>query len=218
MCGIVGYVGPGEAAHVLMEGLRRLEYRGYDSAGLAVVSDDARLTVVKRAGKLAQVESALERGSPGGSCGIAHTRWATHGPPTERNAHPHVNRDGSVALVHNGIIENAGFLRQRLEARGYVFRSDTDTEVVVHLLDVYLKEGAPLEEALALALARVEGTYGIAAVSRHEPGKVVAAAPGKPASARRGSLGPVSGGLRRGGGGGRDARRRVSGGRRLRGA
>ena len=180
MCGIVGYVGPGEATHVLMEGLRRLEYRGYDSAGLAVVNDDAQLTVVKRAGKLARVEAAVGENSPGGSCGIAHTRWATHGAPTERNAHPHVSRDGSVAVVHNGIIENAALLRQQLETLGYRFRSETDTEVVVHLIDLFLKEGAPLEEALAFALERVEGTYGIAAISGHEPGKLVAARQGSP--------------------------------------
>ncbi len=180
MCGIVGYVGPGDAAPVLLEGLRRLEYRGYDSAGLAVVDGDARLSVVKRAGKLGQVEAAVRRDPPGGSCGIAHTRWATHGAPTERNAHPHVSQDGGVALVHNGIIENAALLRRRLEARGYRFRSDTDTEVVVHLVDHFLKEGSPLEEALALALERVDGTYGIAAVSAHEPDTLVAARQGSP--------------------------------------
>ena len=180
MCGIVGYVGPGDATPVLLEGLRRLEYRGYDSAGLAVVDGDARLSVVKRAGKLGQVEAAIGRDSLRGNCGIAHTRWATHGAPTERNAHPHVSQDGGVALVHNGIIENAALLRRRLAARGYRFRSDTDTEVVVHLVDFFLREGSPLEEALALALERVEGTYGIAAISAHEPGKLVAARQGSP--------------------------------------
>jgi len=180
MCGIVGYVGPEDATPVLLEGLRRLEYRGYDSAGLAVVDGDAGLRVVKRAGKLGRVEAAIGRDPPGGSCGIAHTRWATHGAPTERNAHPHVSEDGGVALVHNGIIENAAVLRRRLEARGYRFRSDTDTEVVVHLVDFFRREGSPLEEALALALERVEGTYGIAAISAHEPGKLVAARRGSP--------------------------------------
>ena len=180
MCGIVGYVGPKDATPVLLEGLRRLEYRGYDSAGIAVVDGDAQLTVVRRAGKLARVEEAIGGNFPGGTCGIAHTRWATHGAPTERNAHPHVSQDGGVALVHNGIIENAASLRQQLEARGYRFRSDTDTEVVVHLVDLFLKEGAPLEEALALALERVVGTYGIAAISSHDPGKLVAARQGSP--------------------------------------
>ena len=180
MCGIVGYVGPEDATPVLLEGLRRLEYRGYDSAGLAVVDGDAGLRVVKRAGKLGRVEAAIGRDPPGGTCGIAHTRWATHGAPTERNAHPHVSEDGGVALVHNGIIENAAVLRRRLEARGYRFRSDTDTEVVVHLVDFFRREGSPLEEALALALERVEGTYGIAAISAHEPGKLVAARRGSP--------------------------------------
>ena len=180
MCGIVGYVGPGDATPVLLEGLRRLEYRGYDSAGLAVVNGDARLSVVKRAGKLAKVEAAIGRDSLEGSCGIAHTRWATHGAPTARNAHPHVSQDGAVALVHNGIIENASLLRRRLEARGYRFRSETDTEVVVHLIDHFLREGSPLEDALALALERVEGTYGIAAISAHDPDKLVAARRGSP--------------------------------------
>ena len=180
MCGIVGYVGPGEATPVLLEGLRRLEYRGYDSAGLAVVNGDARLTVVKRAGKLARVEAAIGRNPLGGNCGIAHTRWATHGAPTERNAHPHVSQDGGLALVHNGIIENAALLRRRLGDRGYRFRSETDTEVVVHLIDFFLKEEGSLEEALALALERVEGTYGIAAISAREPGKLVAARRGSP--------------------------------------
>ena len=180
MCGIVGYVGPGDATPVLLEGLRRLEYRGYDSAGLAVVNGDARLSVVKRAGKLSQVEAAIGHDTLEGSCGIAHTRWATHGAPTERNAHPHVSQDGRVALVHNGIIENAALLRRRLEARGYRFRSDTDTEVVVHLVDFFVREGSALEEALALALERVEGTYGIAAISAHEPDKLVAARRGSP--------------------------------------
>ena len=180
MCGIVGYVGPSEAAPVLLEGLRRLEYRGYDSAGIAAVDGHARLTVLKRAGKLEQVEAALDGAPPKGSCGIAHTRWATHGAPTERNAHPHVSRDGRVALVHNGVIENAALLRRQLEARGVRFRSDTDTEVVVHLLDLFLEEGSPLEEALALALERVEGTYGIAAIGAREPGKLVAARQGSP--------------------------------------
>ena len=173
-------MGPGDATPVLLEGLRRLEYRGYDSAGLAVVNGDARLSVVKRAGKLGQVEAAIDRDPLEGSCGIAHTRWATHGAPTERNAHPHVSQDGGVALVHNGIIENAGLLRRQLEARGYRFRSDTDTEVVVHLVDFFLREGSPLEEALALALERVEGTYGVAAISAHEPDKLVAARQGSP--------------------------------------
>ncbi len=180
MCGIVGYVGRGDATPVLLEGLRRLEYRGYDSAGVAVIDANARLNVVKRAGGLERVEAAIGRDWPGGSCGIAHTRWATHGAPTERNAHPHVGGDGAVALAHNGIIENAALLRRWLEARGYRFRSDTDTEVVVHLVDLFLKEGSRLREALALALERVEGTYGIAAISAREPDTLVAARQGSP--------------------------------------
>ncbi len=180
MCGIVGYVGPGDAVPVLLEGLRRLEYRGYDSAGIAVADGGARLGAVKRAGKLDRLEAALSDAPPKGSCGIAHTRWATHGEPTERNAHPHLGADDGVALVHNGIIENAASLRRRLEARGVRFRSDTDTEVAVHLIDLFLERGIPLEEALALALERVEGAYGVAAISAREPGKLVAARRGSP--------------------------------------
>src|SRR5207244_9293889 len=134
MCGIVGYVGPREAAPILLEGLARLEYRGYDSAGLSVLNGHG-LETRKLAGRVAALGDALEREPLAGACGIAHTRWATHGAPTARNAHPHGDCDGTIALVHNGIIENADALRAALEAQGHDFATDTDTETLAHLID-----------------------------------------------------------------------------------
>ncbi len=180
MCGIVGYVGPKDATRVLLQGLKRLEYRGYDSAGLALINCAGGLDVVKRAGKLAALEAAVAAAKPSGHCGIAHTRWATHGAPTETNAHPHVSGASDIALVHNGIIENADALRRRLQAEGFVFTSETDTEAVVHLVDFLWKDGMDMEEAVAAALSRVEGTYGIAVVSSRDPGKIVVARLGSP--------------------------------------
>ncbi len=180
MCGIVGYVGSKEAAPILVQGLRRLEYRGYDSAGIAVVGSDGDVHSLRRAGKLDRLAEAVEAVGPGGTCGIGHTRWATHGPPTVENAHPHLSNDGSIALVHNGIIENAGSLRTKLEQEGVTFRSDTDTEVVVHLIDRLWEEGGTLEDAVAAALDRVIGAYGIAVISSRDPGKIVVARNGSP--------------------------------------
>ena len=180
MCGIVGYVGGKEAVPILLEGLRRLEYRGYDSAGVAVLGRDGVLRSTKRSGKLDELDGAVEIAPLDGACGIGHTRWATHGPPTEPNAHPHTSADGTIALVHNGIIENAGTLRTKLEAEGVEFRSETDTEVVVHLIDRLWPEGGTLEEAVAAALEQVIGAYGIAVVSSRDPGKIVAARHGSP--------------------------------------
>ena len=180
MCGIVGYVGAKEAAPILIQSLKRLEYRGYDSAGMALVNGSGRIDVVKRTGKIAALESALSEIHPKGTCGIAHTRWATHGAPTEPNAHPHTSSGGDIALVHNGIIENAEALRSRLAGHGYTFASDTDTETVVHLIDRVWADGMSLEEAVAAALARVEGTYGIAVVSVRDPQKIVVARRGSP--------------------------------------
>jgi glutamine---fructose-6-phosphate transaminase (isomerizing) len=180
MCGIVGYVGPKEASPLLIEGLRRLEYRGYDSAGVAILGPDGVLRSMKRAGKLEELAGALAERPLPGSCGIGHTRWATHGPPNRPNAHPHLSNDGTIALVHNGIIENAGALRARLQADGVTFHSDTDTEVVVHLVDRLWVEGGTLEEAVAAALEKVIGAYGIAVVSSRDPGKLVVARHGSP--------------------------------------
>jgi glucosamine--fructose-6-phosphate aminotransferase (isomerizing) len=181
MCGIVGYVGDQEAAPILLEGLRRLEYRGYDSAGVSIQADGDGLVTVKRPGKISELAQTLEEEMPRGTCGIAHTRWATHGAPNQVNAHPHLSGDSDIALVHNGIIENAGILRKRLLGLGYVFRSETDTEVVVHLVDHGFKQGAAtLEEAVASALQQIDGAYGIAVISARDPGKIVVARNGSP--------------------------------------
>jgi glucosamine--fructose-6-phosphate aminotransferase (isomerizing) len=176
MCGIVAYIGTKDAVPVLLQGLQRLEYRGYDSAGMAVVGN-GRLKVTKKAGKVRDLEAALParfRGSPG----IGHTRWATHGAPTDANAHPHTDAEGHVAVVHNGIIENAGELRAKLEADGVVFRSETDSEVLAHLI---VRAGtSELEDAVATALAVVEGTYGIAVIDNRQPDRIVVARNGSP--------------------------------------
>src|SRR2546422_11657481 len=170
MCGIVGYVGPDEALPILIEGLRRLEYRGYDSAGVAVMNGD--VAVVKRAGKLSELENALEQmGGLRGRVGMGHTRWATHGAPTDLNAHPHLDCSGRVAVIHNGIIENFQSLRDRLLKSGHVLRSDTDTECVAHLIeDVY--EGN-LVEAVRHAVAQLTGAYALVVVSIDEPTVIV---------------------------------------------
>ena len=180
MCGIIGYVGAQNAGPILMEGLKRLEYRGYDSAGLSVLTPGGGLSTTRRAGKLRELERALNGRMPAGACGIAHTRWATHGAPTETNAHPHMSRGGDIALVHNGIIENAPAHRPRLRDLGYEFASETDTEVLVHLVDLAFQQSDSLEDAVATALAQVEGTYGIAVVSTRDPGKVVVGRHGSP--------------------------------------
>src|SRR2546427_2276292 len=179
MCGIVGYTGPRQASPLLLEGLRRLEYRGYDSAGLALI-EDGRIDVHKAAGKISVLEKALGTSLPAGHTGIAHTRWATHGAPNTVNAHPHTDCGGTLALVHNGIIENAGALRTALGKRGHVFRSETDTEVLAHLIEELLPGTGSLVEAVAGALHQVDGTYGIAVVSTREPDTIVAARRGSP--------------------------------------
>src|SRR5439155_24996774 len=162
MCGIVGYVGHRACLPILVEGLKRLEYRGYDSAGVAVQNGD-RLKVVKAAGKIRGLESRLARETMGGTSGIAHTRWATHGEPNDVNAHPHVDGIGKLALVHNGIIENYAVLKAALQGEGHRFTTDTDTEVLAHLIEKYSALGLGLEQAVCAALADVEGTYGSAA-------------------------------------------------------
>ena len=180
MCGIVGYVGSKEAAPIIVEGLRRLEYRGYDSAGLSIIGPDGELHTLKRAGKLDELATALEGQPLTGTCGVGHTRWATHGAPNTRNAHPHTSADGTISVVHNGIIENATTLRHKLRAEGVEFESETDTEVVVHLIDRLWPEGGTLEEAVAAALDQVIGAYGIAVVSSRDPDKLVVARNGSP--------------------------------------
>ena len=179
MCGIVGYVGPKEAAPILLQGLKRLEYRGYDSAGVALLNGGG-VQVVKRSGKLSVLIEAVDEVSVRGTCGIAHTRWATHGAPNQCNAHPHTSSDGKIALVHNGIIENAQSIRAQLLEAGYSFVSDTDTEVVVHLIDHLWADGIPMEDAVAAALRAIDGAYGIAVVSSRDPNKIVVARNGSP--------------------------------------
>ncbi len=174
MCGIVGYVGPDEALPIILEGLRRLEYRGYDSAGVAVV--DGALSVVKRAGKLAELEGALaEHAGPSGTLGMGHTRWATHGAPTDRNAHPHTDCTGRVAVIHNGIIENFPELRARLEKEGHTFVSETDTECVAHLVEERLAAGggATLVEAVRAVVGQLEGAYSLVLCSVDHPDTLV---------------------------------------------
>src|SRR6059058_4910270 len=175
MCGIIGYVGKREAAPILVEGLHRLEYRGYDSAGVAV-QNGAGVVVTKVAGRVAALGELLERAPVHGTSGIAHTRWATHGAPTTRNAHPHSDCSGTLALVHNGIIENADALRIMLERGGHRFTTETDT--LAHLIEEAV--GQTLEARVIAALALVEGTYGLAVVSATEPGKIVVARQGSP--------------------------------------
>src|SRR5438046_1435314 len=168
MCDIIGYVGKRDAAPILVEGLHRLEYRGYDSAGVAV-QNGAGVVVTKVAGRVAALGELLGRAPVHGTSGIAHTRWATHGAPTTRNAHPHSDCSGTVALVHNGIVENADALRAVLERGGHRFTTDTDTETLAHLIED--AAGETLEARVIAALALVEGTYGLAVVSATEPGK-----------------------------------------------
>jgi len=179
MCGIVGYVGHRNCLPILMEGLKRLEYRGYDSSGVAV-QQVSGLKVVKAAGKIRNLEAKLEREPLKGTAGIAHTRWATHGEPNDVNAHPHDDGAGDVVLVHNGIIENYMVLKAALEAEGHVFKTQTDTEVLAHLVGKYRKRGLKLEHAVGKALADVEGTYGIAVMCAKEPGTVIGARKGSP--------------------------------------
>ena len=177
MCGIVGYIGPRQAAGLLLEGLRRLEYRGYDSAGIAVVNGRG-LQIMKAAGKLSVLEGEMSEDMPRGTIGIGHTRWATHGAPTTTNAHPHTDQSGRIAVIHNGIIENSGSIRKALEQRGHTFKSDTDTEVLAHLVGEFYDGN--LEDAVATALRDVEGAYGLAFISADEPGVLVAARNGSP--------------------------------------
>ena len=177
MCGIIAFTGSLDVIPILLEGLRRLEYRGYDSAGIATV-DDAGIHVRKRSGRIAELARALDDEPLAGVCGISHTRWATHGPATERNAHPHLDEAADFAVVHNGVIENHLQLRQQLEDDGVVFRSDTDTEVLAHLV-ARLWSGN-LVEAVTRATELVRGTYGLAVVCRHDPGTIVGARLGSP--------------------------------------
>jgi glucosamine--fructose-6-phosphate aminotransferase (isomerizing) len=176
MCGIVGYVGPLDSIDVLMGGLGRLEYRGYDSAGVAVIDGAGELHTRKRAGKLAVLSGDLESGNlPESHTGIGHTRWATHGGPTDANAHPHLGDDGRLALIHNGIIENFASIRAELIEAGETFRSETDTEVAAVLLGRVYRETGDLREAFRRVVDRFEGAFTLLAVHQSEPGLVVGA-------------------------------------------
>ena len=179
MCGIVGYIGYRNAWDVVVKGLHRLEYRGYDSAGVALLNKE--LLIYKKAGKVAELEEATEHLSRTGIVGMGHTRWATHGVPSDVNSHPHTSSDGRLAIIHNGIIENYASLKEVLLQRGYVFKSETDTEVLVHLIDDIQKNGEPdLYEAIRLALSQVVGAYAVIVASTDEPGKLIAARKGSP--------------------------------------
>ena len=178
MCGIVGAVAARDVVPILMEGLRRLEYRGYDSAGLAVI-EDGDIMRLRRAGKVQELQSALDKNPVHGVIGISHTRWATHGAPNETNAHPHMS-GSDIAIVHNGIIENYEELREDLKKRGYKFSSDTDTEVVVHRIDMHMKECSELSAAVKATVADLEGAYALVVMSKNDPGKLVLARAGCP--------------------------------------
>jgi glutamine---fructose-6-phosphate transaminase (isomerizing) len=181
MCGIVGYIGPNNAVPVIIDGLRRLEYRGYDSAGLAVGSNGNELQVRRAAGKLRNLEEAVRADPVEGTYGIGHTRWATHGRPTEENAHPHRSSNGEIVVVHNGIVENYLTLKAELEKEGHKFVTQTDTEVIAHLIEKYSTQNGSLEEALRKAIGRLQGVFALATISRNDPNKIVAARSGPPA-------------------------------------
>ena len=179
MCGIIGYIGQRTALPILIEGLKRLEYRGYDSAGVALVCDGS-VKVFKKAGKVSDLEASIQQNGLSSSVGIGHTRWATHGEPNDINAHPHFDCHEETALIHNGIIENYDALKIKLEREGHVFRTGTDTETLVHLIEEMRHRSPDLLTAVRLALLEVEGTYGIAVVSKSEPDKIIVARKGSP--------------------------------------
>src|SRR6059058_1170499 len=180
MCGIVGYTGSRQAYPVILKGLKRLEYRGYDSAGIALLNHGMK--VYKKKGKVADLEESLVGEDMTGHIGIGHTRWATHGEPSDRNAHPHVSQSGNVAMIHNGIIENYAQIKKELIAKGYEFKSDTDTEVLLKFIDDILKNNAEynLEQALRIALKRIVGAYCILLIHKNDPETIVAARKGSP--------------------------------------
>ena len=179
MCGIVGYIGHRNVQPVILKGLKRLEYRGYDSAGIALLNGG--ITMEKVAGKVQDLENALPDPPSRANVGIGHTRWATHGEPNRDNAHPHISENGKIALIHNGIIENHKALKQELLKRGHAFKSETDTEVLVHLIeDIQEHEQIPLEEAVRLALSKVVGAYAIVVMGQDNPNTLIAARKGSP--------------------------------------
>lgn len=174
MCGIVGYIGDKDATPIILEGLKKLEYRGYDSAGIAVLKD-GKIDIRRDSGKISHLEALVEANPLKGSPGIGHTRWATHGEPNERNSHPHVGYKGQVVIVHNGIVENYLELRDELISEGIQFNSDTDTETIVHMIEIYLEQEMDLEEAVRSTLKRIKGAHGIVVLSTKEPEKIISA-------------------------------------------
>ncbi|MFY7946558.1 MAG: glutamine--fructose-6-phosphate aminotransferase, partial [Bacteroidia bacterium] len=179
MCGIVAYIGDRQAFPILIKGLKRLEYRGYDSAGVALLSDDMR--VFKKKGKVADLEGSIHESESYGTIGMGHTRWATHGVPNDVNAHPHVSQSGDLAVIHNGIIENYATIKEGLQRRGHVFHSDTDTEVLIHLIeDIMVNASLNLQEAVRVALKQVVGAYAIVILSKNHPEHLIAARKGSP--------------------------------------
>jgi glucosamine--fructose-6-phosphate aminotransferase (isomerizing) len=177
MCGIVGYIGKRNVVPILIAGLKRLEYRGYDSAGVAIIEDD-QLQIAKEAGKISKLEETINQADYVSTIGIGHTRWATHGEPTRLNAHPHTDGPENIAIIHNGIIENYSVLKSMLENKGHQFSSDTDTEIVVHLIDEFYQ--GDFEEAFRRALGELTGAYGFAVISKYEPDKIYVARQGSP--------------------------------------
>ncbi len=179
MCGIVAYIGHREAYPILIKGLKRLEYRGYDSAGVALLNGN--LNIYKKKGKVADLELETANKDVSGTLGMGHTRWATHGEPNDKNSHPHLSQSGEIAIIHNGIIENYATLKEELENRGHIFKSDTDTEVLVHLIEeIKMQEACTLEESVRLALNEVIGAYAIVIISRNDPTKMIGARKGSP--------------------------------------
>jgi glucosamine--fructose-6-phosphate aminotransferase (isomerizing) len=179
MCGIVGYIGSREVAPILIKGLQRLEYRGYDSAGIALL--DGGLKVYKKAGKVSDLVQFIKDKPQQGNMGIGHTRWATHGEPNDRNAHPHFSEKQTLTIIHNGIIENYAPLKEELKKRGHHFNSDTDTEVLIHLIeDIQENERLTLEEAIRVALNEVVGAYAIVIISKNHPDQLFMARKGSP--------------------------------------
>ncbi len=179
MCGIVGYIGPKKVVPLILDGLRRLEYRGYDSAGIAVVSENGKMEIRRASGKLPNLEESIRHHPIDGIYGLGHTRWATHGRPTEENAHPHRDCKGEVVVVHNGIVENYLELKQELEKEGHKFVTQTDTEIVAHLVEKYM-DGGPLEDAVRKTVQRLSGVYALVILSTKDPRKIVAARNGPP--------------------------------------
>jgi glucosamine--fructose-6-phosphate aminotransferase (isomerizing) len=181
MCGIVGYIGPKDPVDVLVEGLRRLEYRGYDSAGVAVVNGDGEISIRRAQGKLRELEKVIAKEPLSGSYGLGHTRWATHGRPSEENAHPHRDCTGNVVVIHNGIIENYLELKHELEAQGHRFVTETDTEIVAHAIEQEIKtHGTDLPTAFRAVLPKLRGIYSLVAISTDAPDTLVAARLGPP--------------------------------------